>query len=364
MLINNSKTRDPIAVWFLLEEINPNSEKQLPPPQDITLGWDNFRKKLQQEDIPLAEIQDERWIERPPNERHCYNDFGREKLLVGKYMIIDGNHSLKNKLNTDKNVKANNLTRCFLNNLCVLGKNQVFDKDSCLFFNADPKYRENILNGKQPLRSTRYYRKNDNDSSDPMEGVTHKQRCHTDNIDQIYTELLPNEAYIFSLHDNPDGVKKFGRDLFKINNISEWMEEIYLQVDNYWLQKKDDYVGCVVYLGKVNYSNDKKIEDLGLLTKDETSNLCKGLGIDTNTKINETVTITNYPIAQNFFNALELGLLTKQKHYEKESEVRLIIIPLFSNKSNDGHLLNNHSEENLIEMKLKRDLVCLVNETS
>ncbi|CAB5504348.1 hypothetical protein [Bathymodiolus thermophilus thioautotrophic gill symbiont] len=362
MLINNSKTREPIAVWFLQDEIDIDSKKQLPPPQEITLGWDSFRKKLKEENILYEEIKDERWIEKPTNEQHYYEDFGREKLLVGKYVVIDGCHSLTKKINTSTNITVDNLNICLFNNILILGRNQTYDRSSCLFFNAKPKYRENILNGKQPLREARYYRESNDHSNDPMEGLLRKQSCHTHNIGEIYFEQLPSESYIFSLHDNPDGIEKFGSDLFKINDVVKWVNEIYLQVDNYWLLKRDDYVGCIIYFDKVAYSNNKEIEKLGLLTESETNHICKMCNINVNEKINKPIAITEYILANHFFKALELGLLTKPLEYEHESEVRLIVTPMFSNKDKDGYLLNEHEGESSIDMNLKGSLVSLINQ--
>lgn len=258
ILFNNSKTRDPIAVWYLTEGIDKQSSGNVPPPQEITLGWDAFKNKLEQEDIHRIDINDIRWQESPPDESHFYTDV-RQNIVIGKYTIIDGNNSLRVKLNSDPMIKLSNIqVSLFDNNISTIGKFK-FDKNSSLFFNANPKFRNNILAGKQPLRSSKYYREKTDHSGDSLEGVISMRNISTEKAKNITFLECANESYIISLHDKPVGVSKFGSDLFEINDIGEWLQAVYLQVDSYWLSN-EDYVGCIVCLDKVNYSGGKILE--------------------------------------------------------------------------------------------------------
>lgn len=355
MIIQNSKTRDPIAVWFLEKDVPIGSKLKLPRPNDLTLGWDSFRKKLREEGISLDDIKDERWKEKPPDEHHSYDDRGRDVLRVGnKYAIIDGNHSLILKTNTDENMELSNITIMFLDHISCIGINlTAFHDKTNLYFNANPIHRDKILNGNQPLRGIDYYRK----TSDETEGIVAKKLLCTKDYN-IYIQHLSNEAYVFSLHDNPEGISNFGDDLFKINSIYEWIKQIYLQVDNYWLKKRHDYVGCVICFGKVTYG-EKKIE---VIPFEKHHDILKKLDFDCDPskKIVRNETIHVDIQAKQFLASLKRGLLTKPECHEKEREYRLIVTPMFSNIDNDGYLLNGYLLKK-INMNLPEGLVSLVS---
>lgn len=112
-MINISKHRDPIAVWYLYEDYlkGINQSKEMPV-QDFTLGWVEFNEKIKKEKLPSEVIENTRWTEQlSQSNGHIYlvTNF-REAIKIGKYMVLDGLGSLVNKINTNKIFEYSNLT--------------------------------------------------------------------------------------------------------------------------------------------------------------------------------------------------------------------------------------------------------------
>lgn len=143
------------------------------------------------------------------------------------------------------------------------------------------------MNGKQPIRTTSYYRLIENHSGDKTEALNKMTEFETIEIKGNNSiEYLSYEGYIFSLHDeniDPKEKEKFGDDTYEITDINKWIIKITNQVDKYWLTHAKDYVGFIVMLKVVEYNDEKlsnKItheEELILNLKDfgfgETANL-------------------------------------------------------------------------------------------
>ena len=370
-LFSLSFKRNPIAVWFLKEELyhfeKNNNSNPAPKPKYVTLGWKQFEEKLQENNISLDIISDSRW-QKPEkqNEKHIYDNI-KSDLEIGKYIIRDGLYLLLGKFqnNTNKTIKMNGVN-CTLNARCNFLSEKAIENVE-LFFNAPPKYKKNIRRGKQPLRTAQHYRnmeKENNHTGDETEGISAITNYkNTTNVKNVIVEESAYDAYIFSMHNNPNGISKFGKDLYKIQNRSEWIEKVFLEVEKFWFKKSQDYVGCFIYLGEVTYNDDKDPIKSDLTGEDA---LCKTGFVGKGVKMQiEGLNIIKKKNTDNFLKDLKRLYFTKRNKYKEEQEVRLIIVPMYSTIDNDGSILNNYhysNEDLTISMKRLKYLAKLQND--
>lgn len=368
----------PVAVWYIKEDKSISH---------ITYGWEEFYNKIRDEKLPLQSIENTSWLLEKDKESFGFNI--KENIFIGKYEVIDGLKSVYHKLKILDNTFD-------LSNFCLTvtaNKLKVFTPKDYpletidLFFTANEKYHNNIINGKQPLRSSKYYRKpfklyegtiayiDDNQTSmDKLEALSSlvqakeiKEPLYNNGyVKNVDLQKLPFDSHLFSLHDKyaaKEEIKKFGKNTYKINNIHKWIELINNEVVAYWTNKRSDFIGTFIMFGKVEYDDTSKfvteINTFNELSNHDITGYFKNPEV---TRKVDGLDVIIKEIEKNIFEDCKKYIFTKPNKYMKESEHRLCIVPFYSNKYADG-LLDFYLEDNIIEMDINHynQVITLLN---
>lgn len=242
-MINILNSVNPIGVWRQSSSAQNNKECETP---QLTYGWNQFNQKILTENLTLDTIKNPTW-QIDFNIRSGY----RYPLTIGKYNVLDGMLSLSRKLKFER-INMNDFSLHQIQKNITVVTDKKYDLNNAkLRFTAPDKYRENILSGKQPLRSTAFYRSiliKNQPSADMTEGTRslsilpeEVNGIESGYIRNVTKTILPYESHIFSLHDihaTTTEISKFGGDTYEIINLPKWISCVVHQVNEYWRQKK------------------------------------------------------------------------------------------------------------------------------
>ena len=325
MIINICKEKDPIAVWWQKEKPKIAS---MDFPLYNTYGWNEFIELTNRLNLTHEVSAYKNWLQNNLQ-------FGRKELTIGEYFIVDGRHELHKRINKNGVLNCAN-TKFILEKdgfvWITLGNNLT----KSLFFTAQKKYRNFILSGKQPIRSTEFYRKITNHSGDRCEGYSYNDDIETAKITNCLIGKSSFEGYIFSLHDSnigSDEKTKFGDDTYEIIDLNQWIFKIYNQINSFLLRNKQNYIGSIVAFGKVNY------QDVG--NKMNNENAIDRIIPDYLKNCHfQDLSFLETQIPEDFFETLTTDHFSKPTKYKAECEYRLSIIPLFFSNDNSGFLSN------------------------
>jgi hypothetical protein len=362
-MINILNSVNPIGVWRQSSSAQNNKECETPL---LTYGWNQFNQKILTENLTLDIIKNPAW-QIDFNIRLGY----RYPLTIGKYNVFDGMVSLFRKLKIER-LNMNDFSLHQIQKNITVVTNKKYDLHNAkLRFTAPDKHRGNILSGKQPLRSTAFYRSilNKNRPSADMTEGTRSVSILLDEVSGIRSgyirnitkTILPCESHIFSLHDihaNTTEISKFGNDTYEIINLPKWISCIVHEVNRYWRQKKNTYVGTFVYFGKIEYTNEKKIETLHSIS--DLSDEWVFQNPDMNYKV-DGLGFIRQEIHENLADDCINYHFKKSKDYSGESEHRLCIIPLYSDCHGDGPIyFDNNDFEISMEIKNYKKFIKLI----